>query len=117
MESESKHRNQRVRRRERAQLLQQGKQSQVREMGDEIDESPPRTSKDKGRGKPRRRRNSSPNIFEEDIIDGFAIMSFKTFEDLEVSYTIFIFVHIEPVGSNTALLSTKTTQRVDNIYF
>ena len=56
-------------------------------------ESPPRTSKEdnnnKGRSKPppprRRRSRTSSNSFDEDIIDGFAIISFKTLEDLEVS--------------------------------
>ena len=54
-------------------------------------ESPPRTSKEdnnnKGRSKPppprRRRSRTSSNSFDEDIIDGFAIISFKTLEDLE----------------------------------
>ncbi|XP_046579401.1 autism susceptibility gene 2 protein homolog isoform X1 [Haliotis rubra] len=84
METEPKpQRFQRNRRRERAYQLQQEKQGTQDASGDEGDESPPRTSKDKGRGKPRRRRNSS---VEEDIIDGFAIVSFKSLEDLEESY-------------------------------
>ncbi|XP_021366011.1 autism susceptibility gene 2 protein-like isoform X3 [Mizuhopecten yessoensis] len=48
--------------------------------GDEMDDSPSRPSKDK-RSKPRRKKHNM--ICEEDIIDGFAIISFKTFEDLE----------------------------------
>ncbi|XP_069136100.1 autism susceptibility gene 2 protein-like isoform X3 [Argopecten irradians] len=47
---------------------------------DEMDDSPSRPSKDK-RSKPRRKKHNT--ICEEDIIDGFAIISFKTFEDLE----------------------------------
>lgn len=49
---------------------------------DEVDESSCRPGKDK-RSKPRRKKHNT--IIEEDIIDGFAIISFKTFEDLEVS--------------------------------
>ncbi|KAK3082680.1 hypothetical protein FSP39_002427 [Pinctada imbricata] len=51
---------------------------------DEVNESV-RLGKDKTRTKPRRRKNNA-NLFDEDIIDGFAIISFKSFEDLEVSY-------------------------------
>jgi hypothetical protein len=83
METEPK-RNQRNRRRERAQQLQQEKQN-CEGSGDEIDDSPPRLGKGKGRCKPPRRRRNSSNSFEEDIIDGFAIVSFRTLEDLEVS--------------------------------
>ena len=85
METDPKpNRNQRNRRRERAHQMHD-KQNEVEESADECGESPPRTSKDKGRGKHRRRRNSSSNSFEEDIIDGFAIVSFRTIEELEVS--------------------------------
>ncbi|XP_064612307.1 autism susceptibility gene 2 protein-like isoform X2 [Liolophura sinensis] len=80
MESEEKlHRIRRARRRERAQQLQEKPC-----VKDEMEDSPPRTSKDKGRPKPRRRRNSS-NSHEEDIIDGFAIISFKSLVELENS--------------------------------
>lgn len=88
-ESESKQRNQRSKRRDRAHQLQQEKLNLNEDgSGDEGDESPPRTSKDKGgRAKPRRRRNSASGTMDEVIIDGFAIMSFKTLEDVEVSGT------------------------------
>lgn len=47
----------------------------------------PATSKGKGKSpgksKPRRRKSSN-DLKEEDIIDGFAIMSFESFDDLEV---------------------------------
>ena len=58
------------------------------------------TSTPKGKGKARRRRSSSqgspkPSLtlgqFQEDVIDGFAIMSFKSFEDLEVRASPFLF--------------------------
>ncbi|CAH1403443.1 unnamed protein product [Nezara viridula] len=35
------------------------------------------------RAKPPRRKKKEP-IFEEDVIDGFAILSFKNYEDIEV---------------------------------
>lgn len=34
---------------------------------------------------PRPRKKNKDPLFEEDIIDGFAIQSFKTFSDVEVS--------------------------------
>lgn len=50
------------------------------------DTSPPRspTPKNKGKGK-RPRQKKTNSLMEEDIIDSFAIMSFQTFDDLEVS--------------------------------
>ena len=51
------------------------------------DEAPPRVARSKGKGKSlasRKRRDSSP-LFEEDILDGFAFVSFKSLDDLEVS--------------------------------
>jgi len=47
------------------------------------DSEPPATPKSKP--KPRKSRRSSSPTLEEDIIDGFAIMAFKTLDDLEVS--------------------------------
>ena len=46
------------------------------------DESPARETPQ--RPPNRKKRNKEPP-FEEDFIDGFAIISFKTYEDLEVS--------------------------------
>lgn len=83
METETKKHQRITKRRERAQQIYQEKRNDQDGSADEMDDSPPRSSKDKGRLKPRRRRNSS-NSFEEDIIDGFSILSFKSFEDLEV---------------------------------
>lgn len=65
------------------QLLQQEKRGL--DSGDENDDdSAPGSSKDRGRSKPPRRRRNSSNSIEEDIIDGFAIFSFKSLGDLEV---------------------------------
>lgn len=89
METDTSKQRSRQKRRERALLLQQGKQSKEEEEeasgqdDDHQDESPSRSSKDKCRSKPRKIKNA---LFEEDIIDGFAIMSFKTLEELEVSW-------------------------------
>lgn len=78
-------------RRERGALhLHQEKQTGEEEEGeaevasqqDDHDEFPPRSSKDKlPRSKPKKGTSA---LFEEDVIDGFAILSFKTLEELEV---------------------------------
>ncbi|XP_064460042.1 autism susceptibility gene 2 protein-like isoform X2 [Ornithodoros turicata] len=78
MDGEAKMRGPRSRRRERAARMQ--KQALRCQSGDDGDESP-------GRAKPqrppnRKKRNKEP-IFEEDVIDGFAILSFRTYDDLE----------------------------------
>lgn len=81
MEGEAKVRGSRSRRRERAARMQ--KQAlRCSQSGDDGEDSP-------GRSKPsrpptRKKRNKEP-IFEEDVVDGFAILSFKSYEDLEVS--------------------------------
>lgn len=98
-ESPKQLRHQRNRRRRlvRAQQLQEKPLTMMVGSGEDDEdedgefESPPRTSKEdnnnKGRSKPppprRRRSRTSSNSFDEDIIDGFAIISFKTLEDLE----------------------------------
>lgn len=80
MESEPKARSHR-KRRERAQKLQlELSDSEGEKIGD--DPSPLRGGKDRSRSKPRKKK--SPGTYEEDIIDGFAIVSFKSIEDLEV---------------------------------
>ena len=45
---------------------------------------------------PQRRKKAQPQLFkepspilEEDVVDGFAILSFKTLDDMEVSYVLF----------------------------
>lgn len=81
MENEVKHRNQRNRRRERAQRMQAQRETKVRD-GDSGDDEP--LTWEKPPRPPNRRKKSKEPILEEDIIDGFAIMSFRTYEDLEV---------------------------------
>ena len=89
MEADSGKQRSRQKRRERALQLQQEKQTKEEEEEeeeasgqDDHGESPPRSSKDnKTRLKPKKNKSA---LFEEDIIDGFAIISFKTLEDLEV---------------------------------
>lgn len=78
MDAEAK----RIRRRKRAQrMLQQRENKGQPDSADEdelaIREKPPRP--------PIRRKKSKEPLVEEDIIDGFAILGFKTYDDLEVS--------------------------------
>lgn len=82
MENEVKQRNQRNRRRERAQRMQAQRESKVKDGDSGEDESPAR---EKPPRPPARRKKSREPLGEEDIIDGFAIMAFRTYEDLEVS--------------------------------
>lgn len=88
MESEVKQRTQRNRRRERAARMQRQQKERQAKGGDEGgsgedgDESPARETPQ--RPPNRKKRNKEP-MYEEDFIDGFAIISFKTYEDLEVS--------------------------------
>ncbi|RUS71312.1 hypothetical protein EGW08_020931, partial [Elysia chlorotica] len=88
MEAESGKQRSRQKRRERALQLQQEKQTKEEDEEEEASgqddhgESSPRSSKDnKTRLKPKKNKSA---LFEEDIIDGFAIISFKTLEDLEI---------------------------------
>lgn len=54
--------------------------------GDDSDTSAaPVPTKGKGKGKGTRRRKKADLFMEEDIIDGFAFISFKNGDDLEVS--------------------------------
>ncbi|CAL1543360.1 unnamed protein product [Lymnaea stagnalis] len=84
MEADPGKQRSRQKRRERTLQLQQEKQTREEEEAsgqDDQDGSPPRSSKDKPpRSKPKKIKSA---LFEEDIIDGFAIMSFKTLEELE----------------------------------
>ena len=59
---------------------------------DEMDSSPSRSDSDKPRAKPPRRRRNRSHSHDEDIIDGFAILSFKSLEDL-VSYYVSFILH------------------------
>lgn len=87
MENEVKQRTQRNRRRERAQRMQaQKRENKVKNGGADSgeDESPTR-EKPQRPPPPSRRKKSKDPVFEEDVIDGFSILSFKTYEELEVS--------------------------------
>ena len=44
---------------------------------------------------PNRKRKLKEPLFDEDVIDGFAIYSFKTYNDIEVSQHAFQFLYIE----------------------
>ncbi|XP_071178112.1 autism susceptibility gene 2 protein-like isoform X2 [Mytilus edulis] len=74
MENETSKKQRFTKRRERAQV------NQVPDYGSGDDDPP--SVKDKPRSKPRKKKNIV-NLSEEDVIDGFAILSFKSFEDLE----------------------------------
>ena len=85
MENEVKQRNQRNRRRERAQRMQAQRESKAKDGDSAEDESPAR---EKPQRPPNRRKKSKEPPFEEDIIDGFSILAFRTYEDLEVRVPI-----------------------------
>lgn len=82
-------RNQRNRRRERAQRMQAERDRDVvAGAGEPDDSADEESSKPPVREKPPQRRKKPKDLsplLEEDIIDGFAILAFKTYEDLEVS--------------------------------
>ena len=83
METETKSRSSHRKRRERALRKEPDpSDSELEESMDKSDISPVKGHKDRGRSKPRKKKSGSS--FEEDIIDGFAIVSFKSIEDLEV---------------------------------
>ncbi|KAI8734287.1 hypothetical protein BgiBS90_036787, partial [Biomphalaria glabrata] len=84
MEADPGKQRPRQKRRERALQLHDKQSREEEEVSgqDDQDGSPPRSSKDKPpRSKSKKVKTSA--LFEEDIIDGFAIMSFKTLEELE----------------------------------
>lgn len=87
MESEVKQRNQRNRRRERAQRMQAQRESQGQEKGggDSAEDESPSREKPQRPPPPNRRKRSKEPSFEEDVVDGFAILSFKSYEDIEVA--------------------------------
>lgn len=63
----------------------QRQENKVKDGDSGEDESPVR---EKPQRPPNRRKKSREPLVEEDIVDGFAILGFKTYEDLEVSVTI-----------------------------
>lgn len=95
--------NQRNRRRERAQRMQAERDRDVVDgggggggvgTGEPDDSADEDTIQPPVREKPPQRRKKQKELsplLEEDIVDGFAILAFKTYEDLEVSRSILIF--------------------------
>lgn len=92
MEIDVKQSKQRTKRRERAQRMQAERDNVVDGVGADDPDSAEEDSKSKPIRPPQRRKKlvkePSP-ILEEDMVDGFAILSFKTYEDLEVSALLF----------------------------
>lgn len=89
MDAEVKQRN---RRRKRAKRMQAQREiNREKDSGDEdiIPEKPPRP--------PNRRKKSKEPLCEEDIIDGFSILQFKTYEDLEVNFRTHINKHVQMI--------------------
>lgn len=109
MEIEVKQRNQRNRRRERAQRMQAQRESKVKDGDSGEDESPAR---EKPPRPPARRKKSREPLGEEDIIDGFAIMAFRTYEDLEVRTSAFA----TPSPGPVVLISYPSTKRNNGQY-
>lgn len=99
MEIDVKQSKQRNKRRERAQRMQAERDKDADGVGIVDGDSADEDSKKPIRPPQRRKKNAntfkepSP-ILEEDVVDGFAILSFKTYEDLEVRcfvYAVFRF--------------------------
>jgi hypothetical protein len=65
--------------------MQAQRESKAKDGDSAEDESPAR---EKPQRPPNRRKKSKEPPFEEDIIDGFAILAFRTYEDLEVRLVI-----------------------------
>ncbi|XP_045478502.1 extensin-like isoform X3 [Harmonia axyridis] len=79
MDQEVKQRN---RRRKRAQRMQAQRENNPKQRdGDSADED---IVREKPQRPPNRRKKSKEPLCEEDIIDGFAILGFKTYDDLEL---------------------------------
>jgi hypothetical protein len=85
MEIDVKHTKQRNKRRERAQRMQAERDKDADGVGnvDSADEDSKPIRPPQRRKKANLFKEPSP-ILEEDVVDGFAILSFKTYEDLEV---------------------------------
>uniref|UniRef100_A0A1B6C6L4 Uncharacterized protein n=1 Tax=Clastoptera arizonana TaxID=38151 RepID=A0A1B6C6L4_9HEMI len=85
MEMEVKQRTQRNRRRERAQRMHAQKRENKTKNGIDSaeDDSPTREKPQRPPPPSRRKKNNKEPQFEEDVIDGFAILSFRSYEELE----------------------------------
>lgn len=84
MDNEVKQRN---RRRKRAQRMQAQRESKLKDGDSGEDDSPVR---DKPQRPPIRRKKSKEPLVEEDIVDGFAILGFRSYDDLEVCKLLYI---------------------------
>ncbi|CAH2096270.1 unnamed protein product [Euphydryas editha] len=113
MENEVKQRNQRNRRRERAQRMQAQRESKVKDGDSGEDESPAR---EKPPRPPARRKKSKEPLGEEDIIDGFAIMAFRTYEDLEASRFCLVVARLYYKPKQVPLLLFNSPHAVFNVY-
>lgn len=117
MEIDVKHSKQRNKRRERAQRMQAERDKDADGVGVIVDgDSADEDSKKPIQRPPQRRKKAnifkepSP-ILEEDVVDGFAILSFKTYEDLEVRNRKNV------VSLNVSIQSCNTTTYIHtNIY-
>ena len=88
---------QRTKRRQRAQRMQADRDSKVDDVDGDVvgcveDSADEDSKKPLVSRPPQRRKKAQQQLFkepspilEEDVVDGFAILSFKTFEDMEVS--------------------------------
>lgn len=88
MDNNSSEAKQRNRRRKRAQRMQAIREKQDDNKDDSGEEDENNGTKEKKPQRPPCRRKKVKEkdfLAEEDIIDGFAILAFKTYEDLEVS--------------------------------
>jgi hypothetical protein len=91
MEIDVKHTKQRNKRRERAQRMQAERDKDADGVGvgviadgDSADEDSKKPIRPPQRRKKANNFKEPSPILEEDVVDGFAILSFKTYEDLEV---------------------------------
>lgn len=91
MEIDVKHTKQRNKRRERAQRMQAERDKDADGVGvgviadgDSADEDSKKPIRPPQRRKKANIFKEPSPILEEDVVDGFAILSFKTYEDLEV---------------------------------
>jgi hypothetical protein len=85
MEIDVKHTKQRNKRRERAQRMQAERGKDADGVGiDSADEDSKKPIRPPQRRKKANIFKEPSPILEEDVVDGFAILSFKTYEDLEV---------------------------------
>lgn len=100
--SETKQRN---RRRKRAQRMQAIRDNNKDDSGEEDEENI--RIKEKPQRPPCRRKKVREPLVEEDIIDGFAILAFKTYEDLEVSGPLCMCVCVHAIHDQCCRISAS----------